>query len=217
MMKRKKLRGYVIPTICLILICTILFSSYKMYEILSYEAPVKDNDNEPVINGNYKENDEMVNATTSSKSIIRPYVLDSVTATIPFYNREGTEEEQTAALIYYEGIYMPNTGVLYTANEVFDCVAVLDGVVKNVKEDSIMGNIVEIEHTNSLTTIYQNLGEVKVTIGASVKQGDIIALSGNNTLTSDNSNALHFEVFYKGELINPEEFYLYDYEEVINE
>ena len=66
-MKRKKLRGYVIPTICLILICTILFSSYKMYEILSYEAPVKDNDNEPVINGNYNENDEIVNATTSSK------------------------------------------------------------------------------------------------------------------------------------------------------
>lgn len=215
-MKRRKLRGYVIPTICLILICTIIFSSYKMYEILSYKPVEEDIQSEPVINNNY-DNDEFVNATTTSNSIIRPYTSDSVTATIPFYNREGTEEEQTAALIYYEGIYMQNTGVLYTANEAFDCVAVLDGVVKNIKEDSIMGNIVEIEHTNSLTTIYQNLGEVKVTIGASVKQGDVIAVSGNNTLTSDNSNALHFEVFYKGELINPEEFYLYDYEEVINE
>ncbi len=215
-MKRRKLRGYVIPTICLILICTIIFSSYKMYEILSYKPVEEDIQSEPVINNNY-DNDEIVNATTTSNSIIRPYTSDSVTATIPFYNREGTEEEQTAALIYYEGIYMQNTGVLYTANEAFDCVAVLDGVVKNIKEDSIMGNIVEIEHTNSLTTIYQNLGEVKVTIGASVKQGDVVAVSGNNTLTSDNSNALHFEVFYKGELINPEEFYLYDYEEVINE
>lgn len=215
-MKRRKLRGYVIPTICLILICTIIFSSYKMYEILSYKPVEEDIQSEPVINNNY-DNDEIVNARTTSNSIIRPYTSDSVTATIPFYNREGTEEEQTAALIYYEGIYMQNTGVLYTANEAFDCVAVLDGVVKNIKEDSIMGNIVEIEHTNSLTTIYQNLGEVKVTIGASVKQGDVIAVSGNNTLTSDNSNALHFEVFYKGELINPEEFYLYDYEEVINE
>lgn len=215
-MKRRKLRGYVIPTICLILICTIIFSSYKMYEILSYKPVEEDIQSEPVINNNY-DNDEFVNATTTSNSIIRPYTSDSVTATIPFYNREGTEEEQTAALIYYEGIYMQNTGVLYTANEAFDCVAVLDGVVKNIKEDSIMGNIVEIEHTNSLTTIYQNLGEVKVTIGASVKQGDVIAVSGNNTLTSDNSNALHFEVFYKGELINPEEFYLYDYKEVINE
>ena len=210
-MKRKKLRGYVIPTICLILICTILFSGYKMYEILTYQSPIQnDDDITPVIN---EEGDNIINVTTTNK-IIRPYTLESVTSTIPFYNREGTEEEQTAALIYYEGIYMQNTGVLYTANEEFDCVAVLDGVVKNIKEDSIMGNVVEIEHSNSLTTIYQNLGEVKVTVGASVKQGDVLATSGKNTLTSNDSNALHFEVFYKGELINPEEFYLYDYKEV---
>ncbi len=210
-MKKRKLRGYVIPTICLILICTILFSGYKMYEILTYQSPIQnDDDITPVIN---EEGNNIINVTTTNK-IIRPYTLESVTSTIPFYNREGTEEEQTAALIYYEGIYMQNTGVLYTANEEFDCVAVLDGVVKNIKEDSIMGNVVEIEHSNSLTTIYQNLGEVKVTVGANVKQGDIIATSGKNTLTSNDSNALHFEVFYKGELINPEEFYLYDYEEV---
>ena len=210
-MKRKKLRGYVIPTICLILICTILFSGYKMYEILTYQSPIQnDDDITPVIN---EEGDNIINVTTTNK-IIRPYTLESVTSTIPFYNREGTEEEQTAALIYYEGIYMQNTGVLYTANEEFDCVAVLDGVVKNIKEDSIMGNVVEIEHSNSLTTIYQNLGEVKVTVGASVKQGDVLATSGKNTLTSNDSNALHFEVFYKGELINPEEFYVYDYKEV---
>ena len=210
-MKKRKLRGYVIPTICLILICTILFSGYKMYEILTYQSPIQnDDDITPVIN---EEGNNIINVTTTNK-IIRPYTLESVTSTIPFYNREGTEEEQTAALIYYEGIYMQNTGVLYTANEEFDCVAVLDGVVKNIKEDSIMGNVVEIEHSNSLTTIYQNLGEVKVTVGASVKQGDVLATSGKNTLTSNDSNALHFEVFYKGELINPEEFYLYDYKEV---
>ena len=33
-MKKRKLRGYVIPTICFMLITTILFSSYKMYQIL---------------------------------------------------------------------------------------------------------------------------------------------------------------------------------------
>ena len=111
---------------------------------------------------------------------------------------------------------MQNTGVLYTSNNQFDVVSILDGTIKNVKEDSLMGNIVEIEHTNNLTTVYQSLGEVKVSVGDKVNQGDVIATSGQNKITTDTSNALHFEVFYKGEVFNPEEFYLLDYTEVMN-
>lgn len=217
MKKRRKLRKFVIPTICLMLVCTILFSSYKMYQILTAGVPVvnptpKDNTSE--VNNN---DDTNVTPTINeTKAIIRPYTSQEVSATIPFYNIDGTNDEQSAALIYYEGIYMQNTGVLYTSNNAFDVVSILDGTVKNVKEDSLMGNIVEIEHTNSLTTVYQSLGEVKVKVGDKVSQGDVIATSGQNKITTDTSNALHFEVFYKGEVFNPEEFYLLDYTEVMN-
>lgn len=217
MKKRRKLRKFVIPTICLMLVCTILFSSYKMYQILTAGVPVvnptpKDNTSE--VNNN---DDTNVTPTINeTKAIIRPYTSQEVSATIPFYNIDGTNDEQAAALIYYEGIYMQNTGVLYTSNNAFDVVSILDGTVKNVKEDSLMGNIVEIEHTNSLTTVYQSLGEVKVKVGDKVSQGDVIATSGQNKITTDTSNALHFEVFYKGEVFNPEEFYLLDYNEVMN-
>lgn len=213
----KKRRKFVIPTICLMLVCTILFSSYKMYQILTAGVPVvnptpKDNTSE--VNNN---DDTNVTPTINeTKAIIRPYTSQEVSATIPFYNIDGTNDEQAAALIYYEGIYMQNTGVLYTSNNAFDVVSILDGTVKNVKEDSLMGNIVEIEHTNSLTTVYQSLGEVKVKVGDKVSQGDVIATSGQNKITTDTSNALHFEVFYKGEVFNPEEFYLLDYTEVMN-
>lgn len=199
------------------LVCTILFSSYKMYQILTAGVPVvnptpKDNTSE--VNNN---DDTNVTPTINeTKAIIRPYTSQEVSATIPFYNIDGTNDEQAAALIYYEGIYMQNTGVLYTSNNAFDVVSILDGTVKNVKEDSLMGNIVEIEHTNSLTTVYQSLGEVKVKVGDKVSQGDVIATSGQNKITTDTSNALHFEVFYKGEVFNPEEFYLLDYTEVMN-
>ena len=192
------------------LVCTILFSSYKMYQILTAGVPIinptpKDNTSE--VNNN---DDTNVTPTINeTKAIIRPY-------TIPYYNIDGTNDEQAAALIYYEGIYMQNTGVLYTSNNQFDVVSILDGTVKNVKEDSLMGNIVEIEHTNNLTTVYQSLGEVKVSVGDKVSQGDVIATSGQNKITTDTSNALHFEVFYKGEVFNPEEFYLLDYNEVMN-
>ena len=218
MKKRRRLRKYVIPTICLMLVCTILFSSYKMYQILTAGVPVvnptpKDNTSEV----NNTHDDTNITPTVSvTKTIIRPYTSTDVSATIPYYNIDGTNDEQAAALIYYEGIYMQNTGVLYTSNNAFDVVSILDGTVKNIKEDSLMGNIVEIEHTNNLTTVYQSLGEVKVKVGDTVKQGDIIATSGQNKITTDTSNALHFEVFYKGEVFNPEEFYLLDYTEVMN-
>lgn len=218
MKKRRRLRKYVIPTICLMLVCTILFSSYKMYQILTAGVPVvnptpKDNTSEVNNSGD----DTNITPTVSvTKNIIRPYTSTDVTATIPYYNIDGTNDEQAAALIYYEGIYMQNTGVLYTSNNAFDVVSILDGTVKNIKEDSLMGNIVEIEHTNNLTTVYQSLGEVKVKVGDTVKQGDIIATSGQNKITTDTSNALHFEVFYKGEIFNPEEFYLLDYTEVMS-
>ena len=189
-----------------------------MYQILTAGVPIvnptpKDNTSE--VNNN--QDDTNITPTVSvTKTIIRPYTSTDVSATIPYYNIDGTNDEQAAALIYYEGIYMQNTGVLYTSNNAFDVVSILDGTVKNIKEDSLMGNIVEIEHTNNLTTVYQSLGEVKVKVGDTVKQGDIIATSGQNKITTDTSNALHFEVFYKGEVFNPEEFYLLDYTEVMN-
>ena len=218
MKKRRRLRKYVIPTICLMLVCTILFSSYKMYQILTAGVPIIDpNPKDNTSEVNNSQNDTNITPTVSvSKTIIRPYTSTDVSATIPYYNIDGTNDEQAAALIYYEGIYMQNTGVLYTSNNTFDVVSILDGTVKNIKEDSLMGNIVEIEHTNNLTTVYQSLGKVKVKVGDKVKQGDIIATSGQNKITTDTSNALHFEVFYKGEVFNPEEFYLLDYNEVMS-
>ncbi len=218
MKKRKRLRKYVIPTICLMLVCTILFSSYKMYQILTAGVPIIDpSPKDTTSEVNNSQNDTNITPTVSvSKTIIRPYTSTDVSATIPYYNIDGTNDEQAAALIYYEGIYMQNTGVLYTSNNTFDVVSILDGTVKNIKEDSLMGNIVEIEHTNNLTTVYQSLGEVKVKVGDKVKQGDIIATSGQNKIATDTSNALHFEVFYKGEVFNPEEFYLLDYNEVMS-
>ncbi|MDD5836123.1 MAG: M23 family metallopeptidase [bacterium] len=217
MKKRRRLKKFVIPTICLMLICTIAFSSYKMYEILSYNVPITPSNSGEKTNEVNNDNDSNITPTINeAKKIIRPYTNTDVTATIPFYSMTGTNDEQAASLIYYEGIYMQNTGVLYTSNNAFDVIAILDGTIKNIKEDSLMGNIVEIEHTNNLTTIYQSLGEVKVKVGDVVKQGDVIATSGQNKITTDSSNALHFEVFYKGEVFNPEEFYLLDYNDIIN-
>jgi len=95
----------------------------------------------------------------------------------------------------------------YSSDKEFNIVSQLDGKITSIKEDEILGNIVEIEHSDNIVTIYQSIKNVKVKIGDKVKQGDIIALSGSNKLENEKENCLHFEVYKEGTLINPENFY----------
>ena len=99
---------------------------------------------------------------------------------------------------------MPNTGILYSSDAEFEIVAISNGKVISVKEDDILGNIVEIEHDNNIIAIYQSIKEVKVKTGDTIKQGDIIALSGPNKLENEKENCLHFEIYKEGNIINPE-------------
>ena len=48
---------------------------------------------------------------------------------------------------------------------------------------------------------------IKVKVGDSIKQGDIIASSGSNKIDTNNSNCLLFEVYKSGQLMNPQDFY----------
>ena len=102
---------------------------------------------------------------------------------------------------------MQNTGVLYTNNEKFDVVSVLDGTVTSITKDEILGNVVEILHNTELITIYSCLDEVLVKVGDNVKQNDVIGNSGPVNIDKSYENALLFEVNYKGTIINPIEFY----------
>lgn len=203
-MKRRRLRGYVVPTLCMFLLGIIFYSSYKIWEIVN-------NDNHIIPNNQYVSNTNIDNITptiATKEEIIRPYDDPTVEATIPFYNQNGTDAEQQAALIYYENIYMENTGVMYTSANQFNVLSVLDGTVKDIKEDAIMGKIVEIENNKNIITIYQSLSTINVSVGDKLNQGDVIGASGNNNIINDGRYSLHFEVYKKGEIIDPEQFYL---------
>ena len=201
--KRLKLRGYVLPTIFTLLLLAIFYSGYKIYELVETEN-IKV---EPVEYINKTTNERIYPTISVVEEIIKPYVDETVTIAIPYYNINANDQEQQNSLIFYENIYMQNTGVMYTGDNEFNVVAVLDGKVKNVKEDTIMGKIVEVEHSNNLITIYQSLQSTNVSIGQEVKQGEIIGMSGKNEIVDNAKFALHFEVYKDGELINPEDFY----------
>ena len=203
-LKHRKLKGYVLPTLYVIVLI-VIFGAVSLVSSLMqvnpsylYSVNVLKDISMPV-----------VETLEEDKQIVRPYTSDSVRIKTYFYDVDGTIEEQQQSLIYFENTYMKNTGVLYQDDQVFDCVAVLGGTVLNIKEDNILGNVVEIEHTPNLRTIYYSLGEINVKVGEVLSQGDLIGVSGENNITDSSSNLL-FEVYYNGTLIDPEEFYNMD-------
>lgn len=205
-MKQRKLRGYVLPTLYVVVLM-IIFGAVSLITTLFKNNPsylysigiLKNVAATPVI-----EIDGSL-----SEGIIKPFVSEQVSIDKYFYDINAEEENQEKALIYFENTYMKNTGVLYKASEKFDAVMVLDGTVLNVKKDELLGNMVEIEHHTNLRTIYYSLDEVNVKVGDFLSQGEVVGTSGKNSISESDNNLL-FEVYYNGKLINPEEFYKMD-------
>ncbi|NLK17810.1 MAG: M23 family metallopeptidase [Clostridiales bacterium] len=92
------------------------------------------------------------------------------------------------------------------AKEVYAC---FDGVVHDVYKNFFEGNVVIIKHNDELFSIYKSLSDdVRVQEGATVKKGDLIGYTSDNMNTEHKEGAhLHFEVEYKGDLIDPKSYF----------
>ena len=206
-MKVRKLKKFVLPTIYTIAIASVFVSIILIGRTLS--SYTKEDINSYVVNALLDEETTPVMNFTNDKAV-KPYTAEDVVISKNFYEMDADEETQQKSLIYYENTYMQNSGVLYSSENSFDIVAVLDGKVAEIKEDEILGNVLVIDHGNELKSTYQSLNDIQVKVGDEVKQGDIIAQSGENKLNNSSKNSLLFEVYNKGQLINPEKFYEMD-------
>lgn len=70
--------------------------------------------------------------------------------------------------------------------------ACADGVVVKSEKHPSYGNIVKLKHQDGYFSLYAHLNESKVILNQAVKQGDVIALSGNTGFTS--GPHLHFGI-----------------------
>lgn len=139
--------------------------------------------------------------------IIRPYVDEDIKILKSYYDYKADEKTQENSIIFYENTYLQNSGVAYGGKEKFDVVAILDGTVIAVKEDNLLGKIVQIKHDKDLISVYQSLSEVNVKENDVVKQGDVIGKSGTSNISKSLNDHLHFELIYKGQTVNPEEYF----------
>ena len=102
------------------------------------------------------------------------------------------------------GLILRNILVDFSFSEV---IAVLDGTVINIKDDELLGKIVEVQHENNLVSSYQSLGEVSVKKNDTVKQGQVIGKSGTNSIDKELGNHLHFELYLNSQVVNPEDYF----------
>lgn len=151
--------------------------------------------------------DKTVPVVATDYKISRPYNDSEVKVLLNYYDYQGEEEAQKNSIIVYGNTYMQNSGITYGGKENFDVVSILDGKVITVKEDELLGNIVEISHDNNIISVYQGLGEVNVKVDDTVKQGEIIGKSGISKINKDLGSSLSFELIVKGNLVNPESYY----------
>lgn len=202
-MTKKRLKDWVIPALALFILSGLLLLYYLLSNIMNTNLVP----GETYLTDILIENKNTIEVNKEIETtIIKPYIGENISISKYYYNSNDEETKQQQSLIKYENIYMPNTGVLYSSDTEFEIVSILDGRVTSIKQDDILGNIIEIEHSNNIVTIYQSVKNVNVKIGDIVKQGDLIALSGPNKLENEKDNCLHFEVYKEGNLTNPEEF-----------
>ncbi len=215
-MKKLKLKSWVVPALYVVSISIIFISVVMVGKLMAtdYEKAVL-NDNVHVPSGIVENNSTVPVVEVTNQSITKPFTASDVNVTKDFYSLEDSEENQLKSLIFYKNTYMENTGVLYTSENAFDVVAVLDGNVTSITKDEILGNVVEVTHSTNLITIYHCLSEVSVKVGDAIKQGDVIGKSGSVNIDDTYKNALLFEVNYQGQIINPNDFYNMQVEELL--
>ena len=213
-MIKRKLKPFVIPSLYTLAIILFVFSIYFFQNTIKGVFLSNDDVNTEYVDDDILEDEQYIPVVNTKIEIIKPFINDKVTIAKSYYDYKAEADSQKNSIIYYENIYMQNSGVDYKLEEIFDVVSVLDGKVISVEDNDMMGTTVQIKHDNNLISVYQSLSNVKVKVDDTVIQGQVIAQSGESNINKDLGNHLHFELYHNGNIVNPEEYYNKSIEEL---
>ncbi|MCY9265814.1 M23 family metallopeptidase, partial [Bacillus licheniformis] len=88
----------------------------------------------------------------------------------------------------------------------FDVSASISGTVIKAAKDPVLGYVVEVEHEDGLSTVYQSLSEVSVKQGDKIEQNQVIGKAGKNLYNEEGGNHVPFEIRKDGVALNPLNF-----------
>jgi murein DD-endopeptidase MepM/ murein hydrolase activator NlpD len=93
--------------------------------------------------------------------------------------------------------------IVSKTNEPVKCIA--DGTVVFSSWTQDAGYVLMIQHSANLISLYKHNAELYKKVGTFVNAGEIISIVGNSGEMT-NGPHLHFELWYNGSSVNPEEF-----------
>ncbi|MDW7691997.1 M23 family metallopeptidase [Flammeovirgaceae bacterium SG7u.111] len=102
-------------------------------------------------------------------------------------------------------IWRAHTGVDFTAKTGTPIYATGDGKVTLVNRVGGYGKQIEISHGYGYKTKYAHMSDFNVTVGQSVKRGQVIGYVGNTGLSS--GPHLHYEVHYQNRKVDPVNYF----------
>ena len=205
-MKKIRLKKGAIYGVSAFVIALLVGALYFVDYSNSKLQPKEDNDDMQYVTRLFGEED--IPVVASEDIIMRPYTDANVKIVKNFYNYKGDEKSQEESIINYEETYIQNSGVAYGGiDSDFDVTASLSGTVTSIKEDKLLGNIVEIKNSDKIITIYQGLSVVNVKQDDKVNQGDIIGKSGETNINKDLGSHMIFELKINDQFVDPEEYY----------
>jgi murein DD-endopeptidase MepM/ murein hydrolase activator NlpD len=93
--------------------------------------------------------------------------------------------------------------IVAKTNEPVKCVADGTVLISSWTQDS--GYVIAVQHRGNLISVYKHNAELLKKVGSFVNAGDILSIVGNSGEMTDGPH-LHFELWYNGNSLNPEEF-----------
>ena len=208
-MRKRKLKPFVLPTVYVLAVSIIFVSVLFVGSRVKSKAQETKKEIEEVVT---KKVVPVVNV--ENQTISKPFNNENVTISKYFYNKDADDTSKESSIIYYEDTYMQNTGVLYSSDEQFDVIASLPGTVTNIKDDEILGKVVYVEYNTNVTLVYYSLEDTNLKIGDEITQDSVIGKSGTNKLETEKKYNLLMEVYLKGNLTNPLDFFEMNIEEL---
>ncbi|WP_246070131.1 M23 family metallopeptidase [Mangrovivirga cuniculi] len=128
---------------------------------------------------------------------------------------EGTEASELQEIVFFPPLkglvsskYNPlqnhyGIDVVAVSNDPVKCVA--DGTVIFSDWSQDGGYTIAVQHVGNLISVYKHNSALLKETGNFIRGGDVIALVGNSGELTDGPH-LHFELWYNGNSVNPEEF-----------
>ena len=142
-----------------------------------------------------QEAESEIELETQTRSEVRAYIFPLEDTSVEVTNPYGWQEHPVTK---QKSLH---SGVDLAADYGTNVLAVADGTVLDCSYDAAYGYILTLEHENGIQTQYAHLSEFLVNAGAEVRQGQIIAKTGDSGWTT--GPHLHLGVLIDGEAVDP--------------